>query len=179
FSAALKDEARSLGLERDVLFLGQRDDPENFYPGQDIVALTSLNEGTPLTLIEAMANERAVVARAVGGVVDLVGDETGAPLAQSREYALCERGVSVSAGALPRGFAAGLWTLVENEKVRREMGARGRRFIENHYSKERLISDVTKLYQELLHTQTARPEGDLSTPATHLRAIKRTSLKEE
>ncbi|MBA3765537.1 MAG: glycosyltransferase [Acidobacteria bacterium] len=165
-SDALKEEARVLGLGRDVLFLGQRDDPENFYPGLDIVALTSLNEGTPLTLIEAMANERAVVARAVGGVVDLIGDETDAPLAHDKEYALCERGVLVPVGALPRAFAAGLSTLVENEEVRREMGERGRRFIESHYSKERLISDVTKLYQELLHTQRARPERDLSTPAT-------------
>ncbi len=178
-SDALKEEARILGLGSDVLFLGQRDDPENFYPGLDIVALTSLNEGTPLTLIEAMANERAVLARAVGGVVDLIGNETGAPLAQSKEYALCERGVSVSAGALPRGFAAGLSVLVENEEMRREMGERGRRFIESYYSKERLTSDVTKLYQELLHTERARPEHELSTPATLQRAIKRTSLKEE
>lgn len=180
-SDALKQEARSLGLERDVIFLGQRDDPENFYPGLDIVALTSLNEGTPLTLIEAMANERAVVARAVGGVVDLIGDETNGPLDASKEYALCERGVLVRAGAEgadARAFAAGLWTLVENEEVRREMGERGRRFVASLYSKERLASDVTKLYEELMHTQRARPELDLSTPA-RLGAIKRTSLKEE
>ena len=38
-----------------------------------VAALTSRNEGTPLTLIEAMANARACVATAVGGVVDLLG----------------------------------------------------------------------------------------------------------
>ena len=177
-SDALKEEARILGLEQDVLFLGQRDDPENFYPGLDIVALTSLNEGTPLTLIEAMANERAVLARAVGGVVDLVGEETGATLVGSKGYALCERGVLVRAGADARAFAEGLRTLVENEEARRGMGERGRRFVESLYSKERLTRDVTKLYQELLHTERARPERDLSTPAVS-RVIKRTSLKEE
>jgi glycosyltransferase involved in cell wall biosynthesis len=177
---ALKEEARSLGLADEVLFLGQRDDPENFYPGLDIVALTSLNEGTPLTLIEAMANERAVLARAVGGVVDLLGDETGEPLAQSKGYALCERGVMVHASSDARAFADALSLLIENDELRREMGERGRRFVERSYSKERLIKDVTKLYQELLHTQTAQSmeRDDVSHPA-RLRVIKRTSLKEE
>lgn len=177
-SDALKEEARALGLGRDLLFLGQRDDPENFYPALDIVALTSLNEGTPLTLIEAMANERAVLARAVGGVVDLLGDETNAPLGQSKGYALCERGVLVRKEADAQVFADALSALVENEDVRRALSERGWRYVESHYSKERLVKDVTKLYQELLHTQAESLELDLSQPV-RLSAIKRTSLKEE
>ena len=66
----LEAQAKMLGLDEDVLFLGTRNDPEDFYPALDIVALTSLNEGTPLTLIEAMANARPVIATEVGGVVD-------------------------------------------------------------------------------------------------------------
>ncbi len=69
----LEEQARELGLADDVVFLGTREDPEFFYPALDVVALTSHNEGTPLTLIEAMANERPVVSTAVGGVVDLLG----------------------------------------------------------------------------------------------------------
>ena len=57
----LEDQCEELGLEKDVIFVGSRKDPEYFYPALDVVALTSLNEGTPLTLIEAMANARAVV----------------------------------------------------------------------------------------------------------------------
>ncbi len=56
---ALERQADALGLREDVIFLGSRRDMENIYPALDIVALTSLNEGTPLTLIEAMANARA------------------------------------------------------------------------------------------------------------------------
>ena len=59
--------AAELNLTDDVRFLGTRNDPENLYPALDVVALTSLNEGTPLTLIEAMANARPVIATAVGG----------------------------------------------------------------------------------------------------------------
>ncbi|MCA1603872.1 MAG: glycosyltransferase, partial [Acidobacteria bacterium] len=50
----LEVQARALGLVEDVIFVGTRRDPENFYSALDIVALTSLNEGTPLTLIEAI-----------------------------------------------------------------------------------------------------------------------------
>ena len=61
-------------MHDDVIFVGSRRDPEKLYPALDIVALTSRNEGTPLTLIEAMANARPVISTAVGGVMDLLGD---------------------------------------------------------------------------------------------------------
>ena len=47
------------GLKETVKFLGNRKDDDIFYAGLDIVALTSFNEGTPLTLVEAMANGKA------------------------------------------------------------------------------------------------------------------------
>jgi glycosyltransferase involved in cell wall biosynthesis len=172
--AALETEARSLGLESDVLFLGQRDDPENFYPGLDIVALTSLNEGTPLTLIEAMANERAVAAAAVGGVVDLLGDGAErVPLREDQDYVLCERGALVRPQSA-RAFAAALSALIEDEELRRAMGERGQRFVTQSYTKERLVADVLKLYEELIDTKRATAKLDSSQPA-----IKTKSLKED
>ena len=71
---SLENQKQALGLDADVIFVGGRKDPEYFYPALDVVALTSRNEGTPLTLIEAMANARPVVATSVGGVVDLLGE---------------------------------------------------------------------------------------------------------
>ncbi|HEX8145401.1 MAG TPA: glycosyltransferase [Pyrinomonadaceae bacterium] len=173
---ALEEEAKSLGLGSDVLFMGQRDDAENFYPGLDILALTSLNEGTPLTVIEAMANERAVVSVSVGGVPDLLGDARDERSGTSEQYTLCERGVMVrthDAGA----FAAALAALVEDGELRREVGRCGRRFVERNFAKERLVNDVTKLYQELLHNK-AQGARDLAQPVG-LRAIETTSLKED
>jgi len=158
----LREEARSLGLGRDdLVFLGQRDDAENFYPGLDIVALTSRNEGTPLTLIEAMANERAVVAVGVGGVVDLLGGEVQkAGAARREEYAVCERGLLVR-GQEAEAFAAALERAIEDESLRRAMGQRARLFVEREYTKERLTSDVTRLYHELLRTQSAAGAREL------------------
>ena len=47
---SLESQKQALGLDADVIFVGSRKDPEYFYPALDVVALTSRNEGTPLTL---------------------------------------------------------------------------------------------------------------------------------
>lgn len=148
---SLEAEARTLGLERDVLFLGTRFDPENFYPALDVVALTSLNEGTPLTIIEAMANERAIVATAVGGVIDLLGQphKLKQATAAARPYSLTERGLLVRNNDAD-AFAEALALLVRDETLRQELGGRGRRYVEENYSKERLLSDMSNLYRELM-----------------------------
>ncbi len=116
-------------------------------PRSGIVA--SLNEGTPLTLIEGMANSRPVIATDVGGVVDLVG----APVSEMDGYALCERGLLVKSEDV-EGFARGLARLIEDEALRRELGKRGREFVLQHHSKERLVSDIAGLYQELTGIET-------------------------
>ncbi len=143
----LEQQVERDGLVDDVIFVGSRRDPENFYPALDIVALTSRNEGTPLTLIEAMANARPVISTAVGGVVDLLGQ----PLSEggNEAFVVCERGVRVRPGD-PRGFAAGLAHLISDESLRREIGERGLQFVLAHHSKERLLKDIKDLYQDLI-----------------------------
>jgi len=151
--SALEQQAQSLGVDDDVIFTGSRRDLENIYPALDIVALTSRNEGTPLTLIEAMANARPVISTAVGGVVDLLGG----PLAGSQDagdvatgaFQICERGISVPPGDA-HGLAAGLARLVEDPGLRRETGARGLQFVTRRYSKERLRKDIEELYRDLV-----------------------------
>ena len=144
---SLESKARSLGIENDVIFAGGRKDPEYFYPALDIVALTSRNEGTPLTLIEAMANARPVIATSVGGVVDLLGriEEKGA-------YDICERGISVRPYDVD-AFAAGLVTLIKDKILRDRLGQRGFEFVDRNYRKERLLEDMKNLYGELLNRE--------------------------
>ena len=140
----LEEQAAVLGLQDNVIFTGLRSDPESFYSALDIVALTSLNEGTPLTLIEAMANARPVVATTVGGVMDLLGD------CDSRKgYVVCERGVGVESNDA-ENFCNALDFLLARDDLRREMGERGRKFVEQNYSKERLVADVLALYKTLV-----------------------------
>lgn len=143
----LEQQARSLSLADDVIFVGSRRDPENFYPALDVVALTSLNEGTPLTLIEAMANARPVISTAVGGVVDLLGQHI--PAESNESFAVCQRGISVPPEN-PSAFAAGLAKLAADATLRRETGERGLQFVASNYAKERLIKDIKSLYADLL-----------------------------
>jgi glycosyltransferase involved in cell wall biosynthesis len=143
----LENQALSLGIFDDVVFVGNRNDAENFYPGLDVIALTSRNEGTPLTLIEAMANCRPVVATAVGGVVDLLGDSVVHN--SSLPYVVCQRGIIVPPGNA-EAFAAGLVRMIEDEKLRQATAARGLEYVVHRHSRERLLADVKALYNDLL-----------------------------
>jgi glycosyltransferase involved in cell wall biosynthesis len=144
---SLESKARSLGIEKKVIFAGGRKDPEYFYPALDICALTSRNEGTPLTLIEAMANARPVIATSVGGVVDLLGS-----VEEKGVYDVCERGISVPPYDVD-AFAAGLGRLIEDKILRDRLGQRGFEFVDRNYRKERLLEDVKNLYGELLNRE--------------------------
>lgn len=140
----LEKEAENLGLKDKILFLGNRNDTDIFYAGLDIVALTSLNEGTPLSLIEAMANGKAVISTAVGGVVDLLGavemEESG--------FKVCERGIRIDENSA-ENFYKGMLHLAKNADLRGKYAERGKSFTDLRYSKERLIKDITELYLNL------------------------------
>lgn len=153
----LETQAASLGLGDEVVFLGMRNDPENFYPALDIVALTSLNEGTPLTLIEAMANARPVIATDVGGVIDLLGETVPGSDAASG-YLVCERGLLTKSEDAD-GMALGLMRLIDDESLRANLGARGRHFAASNYAKERLLADMTQLYSQLSTISPAATES--------------------
>jgi len=141
-------ETEELGLGGAVKFLGNRNDLERIYPGLDIIALTSFNEGTPLSLIEAMASGRPVISTAVGGVNDLLGGvDEAAP-----GFRVCRRGISVDSGDAD-GFCKGLIYLSKNEKLRQSLGGRGRSYVKAAYGKERLVNDIKDLYRRL------RPNG--------------------
>ena len=137
--------ACDLGIADRVIFTGFRADALSLYADLDLVALTSLNEGTPLTLIEAMHCSRAVVATEVGGVVDLMGRHQ----ARLDGFSLWDHGVTAPSRD-GEAFARALRFLIERPVLRREMGARGREFVRARLSKERLVREIEALYGELI-----------------------------
>ena len=140
----LESEVETLDVKDVVKFLGNRNDTDVFYAGLDIVALTSLNEGTPLSLIEAMANEKAIISTAVGGVVDLLGE-----IKENKDdLKICERGISVASDNA-EVFYQGLIFLAKSENLRVELGDTGKKYVTARYSKERLVHDITNLYRHL------------------------------
>jgi glycosyltransferase involved in cell wall biosynthesis len=101
----------------------------------DIICLTSLNEGTPVSLIEAQASGVAIVSTDVGGVRDiLLEGETGfvTPL---NDVAL---------------FTEKLVELVDDEKKREKMSQNGWNFVEAKFSYKTLVSNMENYYRELL-----------------------------
>jgi glycosyltransferase involved in cell wall biosynthesis len=163
----LEQQAHSLGLAEDVVFVGSRRDIENVYPALDIVALTSLNEGTPLTLIEAMANACAVISTMVGGVVDLLGEAV--PEQSDPSFVICRRGIGVPSNDA-RAFAEGLGCLVADVGLRREIGERGLQFVESRYSKDRLLEDIRVLYAELLKRKSFSVKARATEKSVNSRA---------
>ncbi len=141
---SLETEVDKLGISDLIIFLGNRNDADIFYAGLDIVALTSLNEGTPLSLIEAMANGKTFVSTAVGGVVDLIGETV-----ETKEgFKIHEHGIGVASGNANALFE-GLIHLAKDENLRKKLGAKGKEFVRKNYSKERLTADIINLYRDL------------------------------
>ena len=134
-----------LAISEYVIFVGHRDDLDRVYSGLDVVALTSLNEGTPLSLIEAMAARVPVIATSVGGVSDLLGENAE----KMDGFILCERGISVPSND-DAAFANGLLYLAKNEKLRFDLAEKGYQFAVGNYGKERLVSDIKSLYARML-----------------------------
>ena len=142
---SLESEAVERGIGDDVIFLGNRTDVEAIYSGLDIVALTSLNEGTPLSLIEAMASRRAVISTLVGGVVDLLGETK-----ETHDgFSVHERGIGVTDNS-PQSFLNGLIYLAKNEKLRESIIERADEFVGATYGKDRLVDDIRRLYRNLI-----------------------------
>jgi glycosyltransferase involved in cell wall biosynthesis len=135
----LEQRAHDLGLARACLFLGYQEDVAPWYAVCDAVMLTSASEGTPVTIIEALAAGRAVVTTRVGGVPDVVDDG--------------ETGFLVPAGDI-EALARRLDLLARDPELRAAMGRIGRERMLRRYAVERLVEDVDALYRELLATRS-------------------------
>lgn len=142
---SLEKTAKEFGLNENLIFLGNRNDADVFYAGLDIIALTSFNEGTPLSLIEAMANGKSVISTNVGGVTDLIGKVTE----DKNDFKICERGISVASEDADELFN-GLIFLAENSALRKTLGENGKSFVNKNYSKNRLIKDIENLYRKMI-----------------------------
>ena len=138
--AGLEQRAHDLGIAKSCLFLGYQEDVAPWYAVCDAVILTSANEGTPVTIIEALAAGRPVVATKVGGVPDVVDEgETGFLVRVADTHAMAER----------------LEILARDPGRRTEMGRLGRERVLRRYAVDRLVDDVDALYRELLGTASS------------------------
>jgi glycosyltransferase involved in cell wall biosynthesis len=144
----LKAYSRQLGLADLVIFCGWVREIHLVYADLDILTLTSLNEGTPVSIIEAMASSVPVIATDAGGVPDLVGHHAG--ISSPDGLTVCERGMLCRKDDAS-GFAKGLRHLVDiDERQKQRLLTRARSFVKEHFSEERLIRDMESLYFDLM-----------------------------
>jgi glycosyltransferase involved in cell wall biosynthesis len=131
----LERYAHELGVVRRCLFLGYQDEVGRFYQAIDALMLPSTNEGTPVSVIEALAAERPAVATRVGGIPDVIRTDIDGFLVDVGDAdALAER----------------LSVLARDPVRRAAMGAEGRANVLERYAVARLVDDVDVLYRSLL-----------------------------
>jgi len=121
--------------QTDVVITSWETEIDQALAGLDIVVLTSNNEGTPVSLIEAQAAFKPVVSTNVGGVEDIViHGQTG----------------FITAVGDVKAFAGFVQQLIENPLLRESMGKNGYENVIVRYSKQRLVNDIKNLYHGFL-----------------------------
>ena len=146
----LEQLAHELGIARQCFIVGYQPDVAGFYRLFDAFLLPSLNEGTPVSAIEALAAGTPVVATRVGGVPDVVRDLLD--------------GFLVAPGDI-EGAAAKLALLANDAALRERLGAAGRARMLERYSVSRLVDDVDRLYRSLLASTNGYAASSSATTA--------------
>lgn len=103
--------------------------------GMDIIVLTSNNEGTPVSLIEAQASGKPVVSTSIGGIEDIVVQNKTALLSPIND---------------DQALATNLLNLIEDDALRAEFSKSGADFVRNKFSYRRLCTDMARFYNSLL-----------------------------
>ena len=141
----IEDLAKRLGIAystehsdhhaRPLVFTSWMKEVDEAKAGLDIIALTSLNEGTPVSLIEASAAGKPIVSTNVGGVANVVRPDVNAYLVEKDDV---------------EGFAHKLQILSEHKELRLKMGLEGIEHAFSKYSHVSLVENVSDFYERLM-----------------------------
>ena len=118
-----------------VILTSWETEMDQVYAGLDIVCLTSLNEGSPISLLEAQAAKRPIVSTNVGGVSDTIIENESAFLTPPNDV---------------ESFTNKLEQLINNVDLRQKMGENGFKFVNEKYGQERLVQNMDNLYNNLI-----------------------------
>ncbi len=131
----LKDMVSALGLEKSIIFAGYQDDIASVYRALDVVVLTSVREGLPVSLLEAGSVCRPVVATDVGGVSEVViNEKTGFVVPVNDTDAIADR----------------VLRILKDDTLAETFGRNGQRFVQDNFSPEATSYRIVRLYRELL-----------------------------
>jgi glycosyltransferase involved in cell wall biosynthesis len=130
---ALETEARERHVSDRCVFLGERTDVPELLSAADLVVLPSLFEGLPVSVLEAMAAERPVIATAIGGTDEAITSEVTGLLVPPRD---------------PPALAAAIRRLLGDPALAQRLAAAGRARVERSFSADATAREVMRIYDE-------------------------------
>jgi glycosyltransferase involved in cell wall biosynthesis len=129
----LEAEAKCLGIQGSVCFLGVREDIPELLASLDVLAMPSLSEGLPMALLEAMASAKAVVASRVGAIPHVIQDRVN--------------GIMLSPGDVS-GLATALLDVLKYRELRMALGQEARETVESRFSAPSMAKCYLEVYRE-------------------------------
>jgi sugar transferase (PEP-CTERM/EpsH1 system associated) len=138
----LESRVRALGLRLSVRFLGHRNDAQRVLAAMDVFLLTSLSEGLPNAVLEAMACGVPIVSTRVGGVEELVDEGVSGFLVPVRDV---------------DGIAAAVARLGADPMLRRRMGVAGQTKARAEFRLERMLDDYERFYMMVAGRTAEQP----------------------
>jgi len=132
---ALKGTASELGLKRELVFTGFRDDVAGFYQIADLFVMSSVQEGLGTAVLDALALAKPVVATHTGGLPEIIHDgKTG----------------RLVAPADPESLADGIVDMLTRKEAARAMAEEGRAMVQSLFSIEAMVENNIEVYQKVL-----------------------------
>ena len=130
-----------LGIHKNIRFVGFRSDIKSVLALMDVFVHPSKFEGFPITILEAMAMKKAVVATEVGGVAEVIQDNINGLLVRPRD---------------PVSLAGKITFLLKNKEFSKELGEAARKRVCSMFNLGLMVDEVAGIYQEALRSKNAR-----------------------
>lgn len=131
----LVQKAKDLKIEDSVDFVAPMTDPAPYYNSLDIYMNTSIHEGIPLTILEAMSFIKPVIAPNVGGIPEIIDDGKSGVLVKNRS---------------PQEFMHKSLSLINDEDTRTSISRMGRNKVEEEFSLSLMASSYSKMYHDVI-----------------------------
>jgi len=130
----LEEIVRKLNLDESIIFMGYRNDVQNIISQLDLVVLTSLWEGLPLTPLEAFSVEKTIIATAVDGTIEIVDDEINGFLVEPKNSNI---------------VAEKITNLLKDEEKRKQFGKNAKEKYKSEFSFDAFSEKYKKYYYEI------------------------------
>jgi glycosyltransferase involved in cell wall biosynthesis len=132
---AIEQMIERYGLHQTVMLAGQQSNMSGVYASIDIFVLPSLNEGLPMTLLEAMASSRPIIATRVGAIPKVTEDGKTGLLVNPRDSA---------------GLRDAMARLLTDADLCRRMSAQAHEWVASHYTSGIMAAQYRLMYEEVL-----------------------------